>query len=924
MPTFSPAGGTYTTSQSVTISDTTAGSTIYYTTDGTTPTTASSVYSGPITVSAAETLNAIAVSTGWSNSPAASAAYAIDPLLPTPTFSIAAGSYSTAQTVTIGDSQASTTFYYTTNGTAPTTSSTKYTGAITVSATETIEAIAVATGYTNSQIATVTYTIAPALLAPVFSPAPGTYTSAQSVTISDATASALIYYTIDGTTPTTSSTQYTGAIWQCETQTLRAIAVETGYTNSPTTMAIYTIAPVLPTPTFSPTGGGAWATFATPPNVTISDSQANATFYYTINGTTPTTSSTLYKGPFTVSTTETVQAIAVEAGYSNSAVASMLYTVTSSTLPTPTFSPAAGTFASAQSVIISDSTAGTTIYYTTNGTTPTTTSTKYSGAITVSATETLDAIAVETGQTNSAVATAAYTINSAVSTPTFSPAAGSYSAAQTVTISDSTAGSTIYYTTNGTTPTTSSAKYSSAITVSATEMLEAIAVATGLTNSPPATAAYTITPVAAAPTFSPTPGTYTSAQSVTISDATAGALIYYTTNGTTPTTSSTLYTGAIWQSQTQTIRAIAVETGCGNSSVTTAAYTIAPVLPSPTFSLAGGPAAYATVQTVTISESVAGATIYYTTNSTTPTTSSTVYTGAITVSATETINAIAVASGYTNSAVASVLYTIASTTLPAPIFSLASGTYAGAQAVTISETTAGTTIYYTTNGTAPTTSSTKYSGTITISATETLEAIAVETGQTNSAVATAAYTITPVAPAPTFSPAPGIYTSARSVTISDAAGGAMIYYTTDGTTPTTSSTLYRGAIWQSATQTLKAIAVETGYANSPMTTAAYTIAPVLPSPTFSLAGGPAAYATAQTVKISDSAAGATIYYTTNGTAPTTSSTAYTGAITVSTTETINAIAVASGYTNSAVTSVLYTIAVQTSQTKSLVATAAVR
>jgi hypothetical protein len=619
-----------------------------------------------------------------------------------------------------------------------------------------------------------------------------------------------------------------------------------------------------------------------------------------------------------------VQAIAVEAGYSNSAVASMLYTVTSSTLPTPTFSPAAGTFASAQSVIISDSTAGTTIYYTTNGTTPTTTSTKYSGAITVSATETLDAIAVETGQTNSAVATAAYTINSAVSTPTFSPAAGSYSAAQTLTISDSTAGSTIYYTTNGTTPTTSSAKYSSAITVSATEMLEAIAVATGLTNSPPATAAYTITPVAAAPTFSPTPGTYTSAQSVTISDATAGALIYYTTNGTTPTTSSTLYTGAIWQSQTQTIRAIAVETGCGNSSVTTAAYTIAPVLPSPTFSLAGGPAAYATVQTVTISESVAGATIYYTTNSTTPTTSSTVYTGAITVSATETINAIAVASGYTNSAVASVLYTIASTTLPAPIFSLASGTYAGAQAVTISETTAGTTIYYTTNGTAPTTSSTKYSGTITISATETLEAIAVETGQTNSAVATAAYTITPVAPAPTFSPAPGIYTSARSVTISDAAGGAMIYYTTDGTTPTTSSTLYRGAIWQSATQTLKAIAVETGYANSPMTTAAYTIAPVLPSPTFSLAGGPAAYATAQTVKISDSAAGATIYYTTNGTAPTTSSTAYTGAITVSTTETINAIAVASGYTNSAVTSVLYTIAVQTSQTKSLVATAAVR
>jgi hypothetical protein len=80
----------------------------------------------------------------------------------------------------------------------------------------------------------------------------------------------------------------------------------------------------------------------------------------------------------------------------------------------------------------------------------------------------------------------------------------------------------------------------------------------------------------ATPTFSPAPGSYTSAQSVTLSDATSGATIYYTTNGTAPTTSSIQYTGPITVSSTETLQAIAVETGDSNSAVASAAYTVTP------------------------------------------------------------------------------------------------------------------------------------------------------------------------------------------------------------------------------------------------------------------------------------------------------------------------------------------------------------
>ena len=181
-------------------------------------------------------------------------------------------------------------------------------------------------------------------------------------------------------------------------------------------------------------------------------------------------------------------------------------------------------------------------------------------------------------------------IASAVTTPVFSPAPGTYSSAQSVTISDTTPNSAIFYTTDGTPPGTSATavQYSGPIAVSSTETIEAIAVASGFANSATVTATYTISttaPPAATPMFSPVPGTYTSAQTVTISDTTSGAAIYYTTDGSTPTTSSTKFTAPIPVGSTETINAIATAAGFSNSAVATAVYT----LPAPDFQVAVNP-----------------------------------------------------------------------------------------------------------------------------------------------------------------------------------------------------------------------------------------------------------------------------------------------------------------------------------------------
>jgi hypothetical protein len=89
----------------------------------------------------------------------------------------------------------------------------------------------------------------------------------------------------------------------------------------------------------------------------------------------------------------------------------------------------------------------------------------------------------------------------------------------------------------------------------------------------------------------------------------------------------------------------------------------------------------------------------------------------------------------------------------------------------------------------------------------------------------ATLTITPIGKAapPAFKPAAGTYKSAQTVTITDTTPGAEIYFTTDGTIPTTASTRYTKAIHVGATETIKSFVAAPGYTNSPVIAAKYTI-----------------------------------------------------------------------------------------------------
>ncbi len=314
-------------------------------------------------------------------------------------------------------------------------------------------------------------------------------------------------------------------------------------------------------------------------------------------------------------------------------------------------------------VSISCATESVTIYYTTDGKEPTTSSEVYSDSFTIHQNCTVKAFAIREDRLTSAVAEESLEVKAAL--PTFSVVAGTYETPQNVEITTSTSGATIYYTLDGTTPTASSSEYTEALSLSETTIIKAIAVKDNMENSSVSEITYTIylyDPVSA-PYFTPVGGVFEGLKSVEINSTTAGTTIYFTINGDEPDRSSTEYTEAIDITENTIVKAYAIKSGAPDSPTSSAEYFIKPF--NPTSSVASG--TYSTTQTIELESATEGTTIYYTRDGTDPTNDSAQYINPFTVTTTTTIKVIAIKDNLNDSSISTYEYYIGGTSGITPI-----------------------------------------------------------------------------------------------------------------------------------------------------------------------------------------------------------------------------------------------------------------
>ncbi|MEJ0073816.1 MAG: chitobiase/beta-hexosaminidase C-terminal domain-containing protein [Candidatus Saccharibacteria bacterium] len=944
----------------------------------------------------------------WSDS----ASVQIDTTAPNqPSTNPSGGTYKTTQSVTLSATDNSggsgiDAIYYTTNGTAPTNGSTEYTGAISISSTTTLKAIAYDNAGSASTVTTQTYTIdgtapsAPGSVAVTSVQTDNTPALSWSASTDNIGGTGLAdpTYTVEwanssdfssnDTTDTTNSTSYTvGSSLTDGTWYFRVKATDNAGNDSDwsDTASILIDTETPNQPTANPSGGA----YQTAQSVTLSATDRDggsgiASIWYTTDGSTPVASggtSTQYTStPISVTGTETIKATSYDNAGNKSSVMSQTYTLDITAPNQPTADVAAGTYNSNKTITLTatDNGGGSgidAIYYTLDGSTPDTGSASVNSGdtVTVTSNATLKAVAYDKADNHSTTLSVVYVIDkTAPNRPTADVPGGDYNTNQSVSLSatDNGGGSGInhiYYTTNGDTPTSSSAQYASAIAISSTTTLKAIAYDNATNTSSILTVTYTIdktnpnapgSPSATSPTNNSTPTWSWSAASDNDGGTGLNNPAYKVewstesnfadvSGATTDTTNSTSYTNGTaladgtWYFRVQsednagnysawsTSGSVVVDTGAPSKPGTPS--TTSPTVdttPTWTWSAStdniGGTGLDNPAYTVEWASSSD-----FSSNDATATTNSTSYTnGTALADGTWYFRVKASDNVGNDSDWSDTATVVVDTTAPnQPTANPSGGAYQTAQSVTLSATDKNggsgiASIWYTTNGDSPVkngSTSTVFSTPISVTGTETIKAVAYDNAGNESSAMSQTYTLDTTAPnQPIASVTAGTYNANQTVTLTatDNSGGSgidAIYYTLDGSTPDTGSASVNSgdSVTVSSNATLKAVAYDKAANHSTTLSVAYVIDKTAPNrPMSDIAAGD--YNANQTVTLSatDNGGGSGInhiYYTTDGSTPTSSSTTYSTPVAVSSTTTLKAIAYDNAGNASSVLSVSYVI-----------------
>lgn len=577
--TISPNGGTFKTSQTVTLSASETA-TIYYTLDNSIPTPSSIQYASSINLGSTTTVKYYAIDTAGNASTVQSATFTQDITAPNEISNLQKSNI-TATGVTLtwtASTSPDIASYDVYNGTTllGNSTSTRYDiSGLTGSTSYTFWVKAKDTvGNTSGGISIGVTTTASADVLP-----PNNVTG---LTVTPSQTSVALAWVASTSTDTVGYDIYNGNIFittvVSTSYTVTGLAMNANYTfwvkakdnsgnvASGTSVSTKTLADVTPpTITASPVGG----TYGATQTITLSTNET-ATIYYTVDGSTPTISSLQYTAPISVTSNTTLKYFGVDTSSNASTVQTQAYTIDTVT-PIVTATPPAGSYNSTQSVVLSVNKQAT-IYYTTDSSTPTASSSVYSGPITVSTTDTIKYYAVDSLSNTSSVQSVTYTIDAIAPTVSSSVAGGTYGSAQTVSLTSSET-ATIYYTTDGSTPTASSTVYSTPVAINSTTTLKYFAIDTAGNASTIQTVSYIIDTIPPVVTASVLGGTYTSTQNVTLS-ANETATIYYTVDGSTPTTSSTVYSTSIVVSTSTTLKYFGRDTAGNASSIQTQIYTL--------------------------------------------------------------------------------------------------------------------------------------------------------------------------------------------------------------------------------------------------------------------------------------------------------------------------------------------------------------